>query len=176
MNVRVRPYAVQDGSSLLEAATESVKEVYGWMPWCHAGYTRAEANEWAAMQAERFKSRSEFQFVFESEAGRFLGAGGLNRFDTEHKFANLGYWVRSSASGMGVAPRAVKLIVAWAFDHTEFQRLEIVVAAGNTRSERVAEKVGAIREGVLRSRLLIHGKRHDATVFSVIRGDVYRTG
>jgi RimJ/RimL family protein N-acetyltransferase len=60
----------------------------------------------------------------------------------------------------------------WAFESTELVRLEIVVATGNTASHRVAEKVGAIREGVLRRRLLLHGHPHDATMFSLIRDDI----
>jgi len=42
------------------------------------------------------------------------------------------------------------------------------VAVGNAASIRVAEKIGGVREGVLRSRLLLHGEFHDAVLFSVI--------
>jgi RimJ/RimL family protein N-acetyltransferase len=36
------------------------------------------------------------------------------------------------------------------------------------RSQRVALKLGALREGVLRNRLVVHGQAHDAVVFSLI--------
>jgi ribosomal-protein-serine acetyltransferase len=48
-------------------------------------------------------------------------------------------------------------------------RIEIFVVAGNIASQCVAEKVGALREGLLRNRLLIRGEPRDAYVFSLIR-------
>jgi RimJ/RimL family protein N-acetyltransferase len=52
-------------------------------------------------------------------------------------------------------------------------RVEIVAAVGNLASQRVAEKVGAIREGCARNRCRAAGVQHDAFVYSVIPGDVW---
>ena len=82
---------------------------------------------------------------------------------------NLGYWVRSGATGQGIAPRAALLTRDWAFEHTALVRIEVVIAVGNHRSIRVAEKSGAFREGVLRKRLLLHGVHEDAVMFSFVR-------
>jgi RimJ/RimL family protein N-acetyltransferase len=86
-----------------------------------------------------------------------------------HRCANLGYWVRSSATGQGVAPVAVRLLANWAFRETEILRLEILAAVGNRRSQRVALKAGAVREGVLRDRLFLRDEPQDAIVFSIVR-------
>jgi RimJ/RimL family protein N-acetyltransferase len=42
------------------------------------------------------------------------------------------------------------------------------VAIENKASQGVAVKAGAMREGILRNRLLLHGKIHDAVMFSLI--------
>jgi RimJ/RimL family protein N-acetyltransferase len=47
------------------------------------------------------------------------------------------------------------------------QRLEIVMSVENHASRRVAERVGADHEGILRCRLLLHGRSHDAHSFSL---------
>jgi len=98
----------------------------------------------------------------------FLGGCGLNYLDRFNRRANLGYWVRASETGRGVATRAVRLLIDWAARETDLDRLEIVVALDNNASLRVAEKAGAVREGVLRHRLWIHGVAHDAAVFSIL--------
>jgi RimJ/RimL family protein N-acetyltransferase len=100
---------------------------------------------------------------------RFLGAIGLNNIDPVNPRANLGYWVRTSAKGRGVATEAVRRIVEWSFANTPLVRLEVVVSVENAPSLRVAEKAGAIREGVLRSRILLHGRMHDAVMFAFIK-------
>ena len=50
-------------------------------------------------------------------------------------------------------------------------RLEIVCALGSEASQRVAEKAGAVREGVLRDRLVLHDRPCDAVMYSLIRSD-----
>ena len=62
-------------------------------------------------------------------------------------------------------------LVRWAFENTNLNRVEIVASTMNFASLRVAEKAGAVREGVLRRRLLLHGVTHDAMVFSFVRTD-----
>src|SRR5690606_27508035 len=107
---------------------------------------------------------------------RFLGSCGLNHIDAAVGVANLGYWVRTRATGRGVAPEAAARVVEWAFAHTDLERIETLAAAGNRRSQRVAEKIGATREGVLRRRLAVFGRFHDAVIYSLIRGDLEQGG
>ena len=77
--------------------------------------------------------------------------------------------MRSSAAGRGIAPAAARLAADYAFKQTALVRLEIVCAIDNLRSQRAAEKTGAVREGVLRSRLVLHGKPTDAVMYGIAR-------
>lgn len=167
MEVSIRPYEPTDVVPIYEAARESWRELQPWMPWAHEGYSPAEAEAWVALAAGAFAARAQFEFVIAGERGRILGGCGINQIDNVNKRANVGYWVRTAATRQGVATRAVREAIGWATANTELKRLEIVVAAGNAASLRVAERV-AQREGVLRSRLLLHGVFHDAVLFSVI--------
>jgi RimJ/RimL family protein N-acetyltransferase len=167
--LRIRPYRRDDAPALFDAARESIATVGPWLPWCHAAYALSEAEGWAASQEAAFRNASEYEFVIESDEGRFLGGCGLNQLDRFNRRANLGYWVRASATGRGVATRAARLLTNWAVLETDLDRLEIVVALGNRASLRVAEKVGGVREGILRHRLWIHGVAHDAVIFSLLR-------
>jgi RimJ/RimL family protein N-acetyltransferase len=172
--VSIRPYAPDDAARLFEAVSESLDTLSPWLPWCHAGYSAQESRLWVESQVEAFAKRTEFAFVIVSTSGRFLGGCGLNHVDFLNRRANLGYWVRASETGRGVASLAVALLARWAFENTDFVRLEIVAANENVASLRVAEKSGAVREGVFRDHLLLQGKLHDATVFSILRREAAR--
>ena len=167
--VRIRPYAMDDAAAVFEAARESVAELQPWMPWCHPDYAIAESRAWLAARIPEFAQGIAFELAIVSGNGRFLGGCGLNSIDRTNRRANLGYWVRTSATRRGVATAAVRLLRDWGFAMTDLVRLEIVVASGNVASRRVAEKSGAHREGTLRRRLLLHGMLHDATIFSLTR-------
>jgi RimJ/RimL family protein N-acetyltransferase len=162
---------MSDVEELTRAALESVEHMTPWMPWCHAGYALDDAVNWVRTTQEGRSNGSMYDFAIMDAAGRYAGGCGLNQINRESGTANLGYWVRASSARRGVAPAAVLQLVGWAFDNTPLQRLEIVVALGNVRSLRVAEKVGAHRDAVLRKRLLLEGAPVDAVLYSVVRPD-----
>lgn len=168
-DIRIRPYRIEDAEALAAAVIESSAELVTWMPWCHANYSIADARTWIKAQIAAREQGTAFEFVITAADGAYLGAVGLNQIDTVNRRANLGYWVRSSATRKGVATRGVQLILDWAFQATNLVRLEIVIAAGNVASHRVAEKSGALREGVLKKRLMLYGASRDATIFSITR-------
>jgi len=141
------------------------------MPWCHEGYARNETVAWIESRSEVWEAKTDFGFVIESSDGTILGSCGLNRIEHDNGTANLGYWVRTSACRNGVATRATKLLRDWAFANTALHRLEILVSTANAASLAVAEKVGAVREGVLRQRLTLRGQKHDAVMYSILRSD-----
>ncbi len=168
-NISLRPYRLDDAAALHEAAIESVWEVRPFMPWCRPNLTLDEGRSWIEAQVSAFQARKAFEFVILGRGGRFLGGCGLNQIDEENQRANLGYWVRTSATGRGIATTAVRQLVQWAFDNTNLVRLEVVVSTENAASLRVAEKSGAVNEGVLKKRLLLHGMWHDAVMLSFVR-------
>jgi len=121
---------------------------------------------------EAWANEVECSFVItDAQTGAFLGAVGLNQFNRDHQFANLGYWVRSSCAGRGVATTATVLAARFGLRTLALHRIEILAAAGNRPSQRVAEKAGAKKEGVLRNRLSLRGQPHDAVMYSLIPSD-----
>lgn len=165
----LRLYELEDARDLYQAARESIAEMKPWMPWCNEDFTLTAAEDWIRTKMAEAEEKTSFELSIRRSDGRFLGGCGINTVDPEHQVGNLGYWVRSSATGRGVAPAAVRKLAEWAFSHTSLRRLELLMAESNVRSQRVAEKAGALREGVYRSRLLYHGEAHDAVVYSIIR-------
>lgn len=57
------------------------------------------------------------------------------------------------------------------YEKLGFQHIEIVVRKDNIASFKVAEKVGAVREGLLRNRLQVHGIASDAYIHSPFPSD-----
>jgi len=174
--ITLRRYQADDAEAFYDAARESVDEVFPWLPWCHPDYTRKEAEQWTGSRGELLDRGVEYEFAIIGADGRLLGGCGLNQINTQHLMANLGYWVRSTMAGTGVATAAVRLITDFAFKRTDLVRLEILCAVGNKASQRVAERAGAIREGVHRDRLFVHDKAHDAVIYALLRSSWKNTG
>ncbi len=165
----LRPYEMKDLEQTFIAAEESIAEVSPWLPWCHPDYTIEESKNWIESCAKTWDEGSAYEFVItDSRDGSYLGGCGLNQIRLTDKVSNLGYWVRSSRIKHGIATAATLLLADFGFKELKFNRIEILAAIENKASQRVAAKAGALREGILKNRLLLHGKIHDAVIFSMI--------
>lgn len=167
--IRLEPLRMEHADLIADAARESVAEVNPWMPWCVPEFTTADAATWIGAQAETRATGMAYEFAIVEEDGTFLGGAGINQVNPEHRLANLGYWVRSSRTGQGVATEALRQLVAWARKNTDLNRLEVIVAVDNRPSQRVAEKAGATKEALARSRLYLHGRFYDACIYTFLR-------
>jgi ribosomal-protein-serine acetyltransferase len=171
--ILLRPYHSEDIKATYQAIRESLTELSPWLPFAHPDYSIKETRDWVKQNPKDWKKGTAYNFdIFDAQNGTTLGGCGLNEIDRENCRANLGYWVRTGRTGQGVAPIAVRLLANWGFEALKLKRIEILVATGNRRSLRVAEKAGARYEGILRNRIIIHEKAHDAAMHSLVPGDI----
>lgn len=171
--VTLRPWRDGDAAELHEAVRESVESVGRWLPWCHAGYDMAEALAWAAHCRATWQDGTQFAFaVRDAASGALLGGCGLNELDRTHRNTNLGYWVRASRHGQGIAASAARLVARFGFAELGLVRIEIVALPDNHASRRVAAKLGAQFEGMARQRLWAWDRAHDAAIYGLTPTDL----
>ena len=171
--ISLRYFCKTDADELYKAVRESLAELSPWLEFAHEDYSIKETRKWLKTHPENRKKGVEYDFaIFDVNNGYFLGGCGLNHIDDVNKRANLGYWVRTGCTSRGLATAATLLLAKWGFKELKLNRIEILVATGNKPSLRVAEKVGAHREGVMRKRIVVRDKVHDAVMFSLVRGDI----
>jgi len=169
----LRPYQITDIEPCFNAIRESINELLPWMWWCHSAYSTKDTQIWIESLPDTCQNATECSFaIIDSEDGSFLGSCGLSNINRTDRCANLGYWVRTSRSRQGVAPAAALGIARFAFKEVELNRVEIVIATENKASIRVAEKIGALREGLLRKRIVVRDTVYDAFMFSLLADDV----
>jgi ribosomal-protein-serine acetyltransferase len=168
----LRPWQDEYAPALHEAVQESAVRVGRWLPWCHAGYDLDEARKWVAFCEQHWDSGEQYDFAIFDAQDRLIGGTGLNHLDERDLRANLGYWLRDSATGQGYAALAARALARFAFDALALRRIEIVAAVGNLASQRCAERIGARREGIARQRIFLHGQSEDAVVYGLLPGDL----
>jgi RimJ/RimL family protein N-acetyltransferase len=103
--------------------------------------------------------------------GTFLGTGLAPEIDREARELELGYLVAPAARGRGVATEILRRMTGWAFDEAGALRAQLLIDVDNVASQRVAERCGYVREGVLRSLHLKDGLRTDTVVYSRLPSD-----
>jgi ribosomal-protein-serine acetyltransferase len=164
------PVEAKQTKGLYDAILESRAELTPWMEWMHPDYSVAETKQWVTHCRDAWEADSFFGFtIVEYETSQILGGCSITMDRPAQRNGSLGYWIRTSRTKQGFASEAAALLAQFGFAQLGLIRIEIFVAAGNIASQCVAEKVGALREGLLRNRLLIRGQPVDAYVFSLVR-------
>jgi RimJ/RimL family protein N-acetyltransferase len=108
--------------------------------------------------------------IVEGATDRLLGA--VTRFGPDGHQATFGLWLAPHARGRGVGTRSLRLVSDWTLATTAAIRLDVFIMVGNEASDRMVERAGFTREGVLRAWDLHHdGVPVDCVVYSRIRGD-----
>ena len=152
-----------------EAMVESSKELF------NAGIPDLSRNEWENMIKEfiaHWEQDNAYVFyVLDETNNQIVGIALLNQIYRLHQIGNLAYLVRTSRTGEGIATEAARLVAQYGFEKLGLQRIEIVVHPDNTPSLKVAEKLGATREALLRNREILHGVSCSAYMHSLIPAD-----
>jgi len=173
--ILLRPFRLHDATELFDAVHESISEIIPWMRWFDGDFSLAQSRDWIEYVQDAWQKKQAYIFaVVEQRTGKLLGSTWLSQIVHKHGYANVGYWVRSTGTGRGIATRAVRLLAGFGFGELKLKRLEILVGVGNRDSERVAEKIGAKREGILRQRLQLEGQGWDAIMFGLLAHEYAR--
>jgi len=101
---------------------------------------------------------------------RIIGTAGFNNFQINHR-SNIGYDLHCNYWKKGFVTEALSQIVDYGFNEIGVNRIEAEVMQGNVASERVLQKLGFCREGILRDWAYWNNKHYDMTMFSLLKKD-----
>ena len=105
-------------------------------------------------------------FIIEKEDGTRIGT--VQHFLTGN-LMEIGYALVPSERRKGYCSESVKIIVDYLFLSRELVRVQAVTDVNNFASQRVLEKAGFTKEGIVRKSAFIRGKWRDGYLFSILR-------
>jgi RimJ/RimL family protein N-acetyltransferase len=129
------------------------------------------ASTWLRRYLDGWRDGDRAGFAIEAHDGEFLGLAMVVEFDWDGRQGEIGYVLGPAARGRGAATRAVKLLTDWSLGELGLERVELWIDVTNPASERVAERAGYLKEGVLRSTWFKEDIRIDVGVWSRLRTD-----
>jgi [ribosomal protein S5]-alanine N-acetyltransferase len=167
--VRLRMVSDADIPAIAEACQDPAIQRYTTVP---SPYEDHHAREWAASSAAGMAAGTDLALlVVDAEDGALLGSVGLHAIDPATGRCAAGYWVTEAARRRRVASRALGLLCGFGFDQIGLRRIELWIEPQNTGSIGVAEAVGFVREGLLRSFMVVGGRRRDMLMYSLLAED-----
>ncbi len=136
-------------------------------------YTLEDATAFVEMMCTRNReSAPHWALVYQETV---IGVVSLS-FEQDHRIAVLGYGVHGALRGKGLSGEAALAVIGEAFSCCpQLQKIRSHTDAENTPSMRVLEKLGFLREGVLRRNQFVKGRLVDEAIYGLLRED-WKTG
>lgn len=167
--LRLRPWTLGDVPAVTAACQDP--EISRWTV-VPQEYTDQDATEFiATREADRAAGR-ELSLAIVSHRDALLGSIAVSNVDWPDHRAEIGYWMAREVRGRGLGTRAVRLLSRWAIAELRLERLELLANPANEASQRLAERAGFTREGLLRRYRTRHGVREDLIMFSLLPEDL----
>ncbi len=106
------------------------------------------------------------------DTGHVVGTVSLGTCEeSDQTAASLGYWMGTAYWNKGFATEAARAVLAFGFRRCGLHRVTASHLAHNTASGRVMQKLGMLREGVLRQAIRKEGDFHDLVVYGLLENE-----
>jgi RimJ/RimL family protein N-acetyltransferase len=157
--IELRPWADDDAPAVMTAyADPDIRR------WHVRGLDSIdEAREMITAWRRAWAQERRLEWAVAETGGAMLGRLALKDLVLFDGIAEIAYWTVPAARGRGLAPRALAVASAWAFE-VGFRRLELEHSTQNRASCRVAEKAGFGWEGTRHGSALHADGHHDMHV------------
>ena len=167
--LHLRPFAESDGADLFALQSNPhVLRYWDSPPWTD----RSRVARFLAGCRQMADEGSGVRVVLERKSDQaFVGWCTFNSWTPEFRSASLGYCLTEAAWGHGYATEAARVVLRWAFDTLDLNRVQAETDTRNVASARVLEKLGFVREGTLREDCIVNGDVSDSWVYGLLRRD-----
>lgn len=165
--LRLRPFTVADTEAIYALQSNPrVLRYWDAPPWKE----RARAERFIAACEQLAQDDAGIRLAIErAEDGAFIGWCCLMKWNPEHRSASLGYCLDEPAWGQGIGTEAARALLQWAFDTLDLNRVQAETDTRNIGSARVLQKLGFVREGMLREDCVVDGEVSDTWVYGLLR-------
>ena len=166
--VVLRAWRMEDAPAVAEACQDP--EIARWLAFVPQPYKPADARRYIQDCIEASDDRRPFA-ITDAKTGVLIGS--IDMRITRLGAGHIGYWMTPEARGRGRTTAALRALSRWAIEELGLGRVELATDLDNIASQRVAEKAGFQREGVLRAMLPTRdGPRRDGVMFSLLPGEL----
>lgn len=166
--VLLRPFQPSD----LEALQTIVIDEDIWRYMATRVASDTELSRWIENAVKDREKQLRYTFmILDRETGNLAGSTAYGNISIVDKRLEIGWtWLSKTYRGTGLNRHCKFLLLHYAFDVLQFERVELKTDVLNLRSRQAMRKIGATEEGVLRSHMQMHdGRRRDTIYYSILR-------
>ncbi len=167
----LRPFRIADAPAMFRnwASDPAVTRYVTWPTHKNVEETERIVENWVRQTAA---DPSFYQWAVELKSlGEPIGSIAVAHLYEDVAGAELGWCLGKPWWGQGIMPEAAEAVIAFLFERAGFHRVAARYDARNEKSGRVMQKLGMVREGVLRQAGRCNAGVCDEVVYSILRSE-----
>jgi RimJ/RimL family protein N-acetyltransferase len=169
-NIILRPLIAEDFIAFEKITTDP--EV--WIYFTFDLSVKNELKEWVEIAVNDIKNKTRLAFtIVDKLSGIPIGSTSFGNISYRDKRIEIGWtWITKAYQGTGVNNQIKFLMLRYAFEVLEFERVEFKTDVLNIRARKAFQRIGATEEGILRSHtLMTHNRRRDTIWYSILKNE-----
>lgn len=109
--------------------------------------------------------------IYDKKQQAYAGSSRFGMIDMYNKVLHIGWtWLGNDFRGSGINTHMKFLMLRYAFEYMDMEKVAFRVDARNLRSRKAVEKIGGILEGVLRSKVIVKdGYRRSSACYGILK-------
>lgn len=165
----LREITVEDAPSILKYLSDKeVMKYYGLAPFQSVNDVLDEISWYQSI----FRNKTGIRWgITVKEQQEVIGSCGFLNVEAQHARADIGFELHQAYWGQGIASETLKPIITYGFNQLKLQRIQALIEPSNTASQKLVERHGFVREGLLRSYEYTCGKFDDLYMYSLLKQD-----
>ncbi|MEZ4803017.1 MAG: GNAT family protein [Gelidibacter sp.] len=111
--------------------------------------------------------------IFDKKKNAYAGCTRFGLINWKNKVLHIGWtWIGKVFQGSGLNKQMKFLMLQYAFETLEFEKVEFRIDERNSRSRKAVEKIGGTLEGILRKdTLMLDGFRRNTCCYGILRDE-----
>lgn len=168
--IEVRLFEVKEAEAVFAAVERNRQYLREWLPWVDVTESPEDLRQFIFKVREQFAAGRGPQCGIWVD-GEMAGALGCHPIDWPNRNCSIGYWIDQRHQGRGIMTRCCESMLEYLFDDLELHRVTIQCGVANTRSCAIPERLGFVREGVVRDGEWVNDRWLDLISWGLIDRD-----
>ncbi len=157
----------RNAEEIYHVVLENLEELKLWMPWVTDDYSIDTARDFIKTNLVEFAGNNTFAAAVVLDE-KIVGTIGIHHLDSTNKSAQIGYWLDRQAQGKGLATKCCRVLIDYAFDDLNLNRIQINCNIENVKSRRIPERLGFKLEGVHRQVEWLNNEFRDWAIYAML--------
>jgi ribosomal-protein-serine acetyltransferase len=170
-DAELRLIELRHAEELNALVTESYEHIKEWSSWLTDKERPIEqTQDFIKRNLAQFAENKGFEICIWYH-GEIAGQIGYNFFDWNDRRTEIGYWLGAPFQGKGLITKSCRVLIDYAFNELNLNRVEIRCGVENKKSRKIPEKLGFREEGIVRQAEWLHDHFIDLVIYGMLASE-----